>query len=190
MEPDYTHYTYRELLEALESIDKETYPARVKALELRLKTWSEETVLTAKRPNNHLIGSVAIFISMAYCTWLLFTEGLVKAKLFFAPFILVATPFIYLLQKRKYQRHKDDYLWLDKQGVSLKLAETEQFLLWSNVYSATCTVNKGHQAYFFEAHNNQNQCFFEAREFEVDEDAVFDFISQQAKKHNFVMKSD
>jgi len=190
MEPDYTHYTYRDLLEALESIDKEAYPARVKALELRLDTWSEETVLSAKRPNNNLIGSVAIFISMAYCTWILFTEGLVKAKLFFAPFILVATPFIYLLQKRKYQRHKDDYLRLDKQGIRLKLAETDQFLLWSDIRYVTYTVNKGHQAYFFEVNNKQGPCFFEAREFSIDEDAVFDFISQQAKKHNFVMKSD
>lgn len=190
MEPDYTHYTYRELLEALEGIDKEAYPERVKTLELRLKTWSEETVLTAKRPNNHLIGSVAIFISMAYCTWLLFTEGIDKAKLFLAPFVLVATPFIYLLQKRKYQRHKDDYLRLDKQGIRLKLAEAEHSLLWSNVRSVICSVNKSHQAYFFETHNSQHSCSFEAREFEIDEDAVFDFISQQAKKHNFVMKSD
>ncbi|TLX47368.1 hypothetical protein C1E24_08410 [Pseudoalteromonas phenolica] len=190
MEPDYAHYTYRELLEALESIDKEAYPARVEALELRLKTWSEETVLKAMRPNNNLIGSIAIFISMACCTWILFTEGLVKAKLFFAPFILVATPFIYLLQKRKYQRHKGDYLRLDKQGVSLKLGEAEHSLLWSNVRSVICSVNKSHQAYFFEADNSQHSCSFEAREFEIDEDAVFDFISQQAKKHNFVMKSD
>ena len=190
MEPDYTHYSYRELLEALEGIDKEAYPERVKTLELRLKTWSEETVLTAKRPNNNLIGSVAIFISMAYFTWLLFTEGIDKAKLFLAPFILVATPFTYLLQRRKYQRHKDDYLRLDKQGVSLKLGEAEHYLLWSNVRSVICSVNKSHQAYFFETHNSQHSCSFEAREFEIDEEAVFDFISQQAKKHNFVMKSD
>ena len=190
MEADYTHYTYRELLQALDSIDKEAYPERVKALELRLKDWSEETVLKAKRPNNNLIGSVTIFISMAYCTWILFTEGLVKAKLFFAPFILIATPFIYLLQKRKYQRHKDDYLRLDKQGVRFKLAKNEHFLLWTNVRSVICSVNKSHQAYFFEADNSQHSCSFEAREFEIDEDAVFDFISQQAKKHNFDMKSD
>ncbi|RXE95004.1 hypothetical protein D9981_16990 [Pseudoalteromonas phenolica O-BC30] len=93
MEPDYMHYTYRELLEALEGIDKEAYPERVKTLELRLKTWSEETVLTAKRPNNNLIGSVTIFISMAYCTWILFTEGLVKAKLFFCAFYLGCNTF-------------------------------------------------------------------------------------------------
>jgi hypothetical protein len=190
MEPDYTHYTYRELLEALESIEKEAYPARVKALELRLKNWSEETVLKARRPNNNLIGSIAIFISMACCTWILFTEGLVKAKLFFAPFILVATPFIYLLQKRKYQRHKGDYLRLDRQGLRLKLAESEHFLLWSDIRYVTYTVNNRHQSYFFEANNKQGQCCFEAREFAIDEDAVFDFISQQAKKHNFVMKSD
>jgi hypothetical protein len=190
MEPDYTHYSYRELLEALECIDKEAYPERVKALELRLDTWSEETVLSAKRPNNNLIGSVAMFIISSYFTWVLFTEGIDKAKLFLAPFILVATPFTYLQQGRKYQLHKDDYLRLDKHGFKLKLAETEHFLLWSNVRSVICSVNKSHQAYFFEADNSQHSCSFEAREFEIDEDAVFDFISQQAKKHNFDMKSD
>lgn len=185
MKPNYKNYSYKSLLEALNSIDKNAYPERVVEIKSRIQQWFETTEFNAQYQDNNL--AMALFV---------LTVGLIGVYGFLygnphdirrygGPILLVTLPFIYWSGKKKFKVHQKDVCKIDQTGVFRSEKNTENTIVWQAVKRAGFVTIKGNTTVWFENQNQQREVAIELNLFDLDSTEVLAFVNFKAKQYGF-----
>ncbi|MDP2594533.1 hypothetical protein [Alteromonas stellipolaris] len=189
MEPNYANYSYRELLEALESIDREAFPGRVNSIKARLATLDKESDSVSIRGDYKDISLLLFLISSVIgviCTWTLVKGSENDFRQIVGALMLPAAPFLYWYYKKKWKTHAQDHFILNKDGVLYNFEGQEAKLAWVDITSIEYSRTRYHSTLCFEAKNREKNIYIDIEKFRCSQSMVDNFTKQKAIKHDVI----
>ncbi|MDO6566417.1 hypothetical protein Q4561_05060 [Alteromonas sp. 1_MG-2023] len=186
MEPNYDNYSYRELLEALESIDCDAFPGRVNSIKARLATLDEESDSVSIRGDYKDISLLLFLISSvigAICTWTLVKGSEDDFRQIVGALMLPAAPVLYWYYKKKWKTHAQDHFILNKEGVLYSFKGQDAKLAWANITSIEYSRTRYHSTLFFETNDREKNIYIDIKKFRCSQSMVDSFTRQKAIKY-------
>ena len=187
MEPNYTNYSYNELLEALETIDRNAYPERVNSIKVSLATLDKESDSVSIRGDYKDISLLLFLISSvigAICTWTLVKGSEDDFRQIIGALMLPAAPFLYWYYKKKSKTHAQDHFILNKDGVLYSFKGQESKLAWTDITSIEYSRTRYHSTLLFEANNREKNIYIDIKKFRCSQSMMDNFTRQKAIKFN------
>ena len=141
MEPDYSNYSRKELLEAYESVDRSVYPCRFEKIESELKKYKamEPTGTIVGQFQNYVFTGVSlltlVFIVGIWGSIRLWELGLQEFEQLAFPFVVVLSPIGMWQAHNRWKKHRNDYIQFDDIGVTHQEVEEKKFFAWSEIES-------------------------------------------------------
>lgn len=185
MKPNYENYSYKSLLEALNSIDKNAYPERVVEIKSRIQQWFETTEFNAQYQDNNLAMTLLVLTAGLMGIYGFLYGNPYDIRRFAGPILLVALPFIYCSGKKKFKAHQKDVCKIDQTGVFRREKNTENTIAWQDVKRAGFVTIKGNTTVWFENQNQHREIGIELNLFDLDSTEVLAFVNFKAKQYGF-----
>ncbi|WP_372768603.1 hypothetical protein [Pseudoalteromonas sp.] len=184
MKPNYENYSYRSLLEALNSIDKSAYPERVVEIESCIQNWLEKKEFSARYKDNRFT-SLLLLITLSIAGILTYFYGNSDdVRRYAIPLFLVLSPFCYWNILHKFKTHKHVICQIDQAGAFLRNVNTDNFIYWQEVKRAGFVTIKRKTKIWFEKQNQQD-VIIELNLFDLDSTEVFAFVNYKAEQYGF-----
>lgn len=185
MKPNYEDYSYKSLLEALNSIDQNAYPERVTEIKSRIQQWYETAEFNAQYQDNNLAMALLVLTVGLLGIYGFLYGNPHDVRRFAGPILLVALPFIYWSGKKKFKAHQKDTCKIDQKGVFRKEKNTENTIVWQDVKRAGFVTTKGNTTVWFENQNQHHEVVIELNLFDLDSTELLAFVNYKAKQYGF-----
>lgn len=141
MEPDYSSYSMKDLLEAYESVDRNAYPRRLEKIETALKQHSDNAApkTLVGHFQNHVFTGVLVltllFLAGVWGSYDLWQNGFQELEQLAFPAMLLLSPLGVWQAQVRWNKHQNDYIAFDNEGVTYQELDTEKRFVWAEVDS-------------------------------------------------------
>lgn len=194
MRPNYEGYSRHELLEALESIDAEQYPERVKFIKQKLAESAKKTTRENQVNDIPLRGEYRNYAFVLPCiigligiiaTVSLFSSSQPSLFSFCGPLLLMILVPSVIAALRHHEKHALDYLALSQSGITRGKCDEEFHFAWSEIARIYWVDDRNNCRLQVIKKGGREIKTFNVRQFNVDRDSVRSYALAMSRKHHF-----